>query len=134
MSQPEAVFERMVKYVQKVDGKPYGMSLRKIFGNKKNQSSSKQEEGDLDGKSPEEVLQVNEKEGYFCSELVASALMNMHILKDDYPPSYYWPGSFGEGGEVEKNMRGELRYGPVILLDCKVMEIGKARHHRIPVP
>ncbi|OQR93964.1 ribonuclease H2 subunit A [Achlya hypogyna] len=64
---------------------------------------------------------------YFCSELVAAALMHLGWLRKDLPPSYYWPGNFQEGGELEVHLEPGVTIGPELALDCKFLEVGRAQ-------
>ncbi|OQS05583.1 ribonuclease H2 subunit A [Thraustotheca clavata] len=63
---------------------------------------------------------------YFCSELVAAALMHLGWLNKDVPPSYYWPGNFEDGGELEAHLARGITICREIALDCKFLEVGKA--------
>ncbi|KDO20345.1 hypothetical protein SPRG_13490 [Saprolegnia parasitica CBS 223.65] len=64
---------------------------------------------------------------YFCSELVAAALMHLDWLEKDVPPSFYWPGNFEEGGELERHVLPGVTLGPELALDCKFLEVGRAQ-------
>ncbi|EQC29614.1 hypothetical protein SDRG_12620 [Saprolegnia diclina VS20] len=64
---------------------------------------------------------------YFCSELVAAALMHVGWLQKDVPPSFYWPGNFEEGGELERHILPGVTLGPELALDCKFLEVGRAQ-------
>ena len=46
--------------------------------------------------------------------------------QEGYNCSYFWPGSFAKGGEIDHALTPGLSYGEVILLDCKIIEVGKA--------
>ncbi|CAK4717231.1 hypothetical protein LEN26_017170 [Aphanomyces euteiches] len=73
---------------------------------------------------------VDDKEktsNYFCSELVAAALQHLGWIDSTVPPSYFWPGSFVDGGELEtKHLLPSVSFGPELSIDCKIMEVGKA--------
>ena len=53
-------------------------------------------------------------------------MKSMGCLNSERPSAYFWPGSFSEGGELEKYLTNGVSYGPEILIDCRVLEIGKA--------
>ena len=69
----------------------------------------------------------NKSKSYFCSELIAACLKEMGIMLERRNALYFWPGEFGEGGAVDKSMVEGRSYGPEIIVDCKVPEIGAAR-------
>ncbi|RHY38394.1 hypothetical protein DYB25_005144 [Aphanomyces astaci] len=66
---------------------------------------------------------------YFCSELVAATLQHLGWLHTNVPPSYFWPGSFAQGGEVEtdRHLTPSVALGPELAIDCKIMEVGRAQ-------
>jgi len=74
------------KFVETVDGKPYGLGPLKLL-----RRHSK-----------------GEKENYFCSELVASAFKTLDILPDDVPSNSYLPASFGDAGNLHLTNHASL--------------------------
>ncbi|RHY38094.1 hypothetical protein DYB38_006786, partial [Aphanomyces astaci] len=66
---------------------------------------------------------------YFCSELVAATLQHLGWVHTNVPPSYFWPGSFAQGGEVEtdRHLTPSVALGPELAIDCKIMEVGRAQ-------
>ncbi|KAL7686126.1 putative Phox domain, PX domain superfamily, papain-like cysteine peptidase superfamily [Plasmopara halstedii] len=61
---------------------------------------------------------------YFCSSLVAAAWKELGWLQTKRKSSSFWPGSFEDGGEVERLLRPELVLGPEIVIDCRIVEVG----------
>ncbi len=41
-------------------------------------------------------------EGYFCSELVAEALIQLGVMSPELDPAWFWPGSFESGDAVDQ--------------------------------
>ncbi|GLE00404.1 hypothetical protein PINS_up009161 [Pythium insidiosum] len=78
------------------------------------------------GASGEQSPSRNEKRKYFCSSLVASALKHIGWLDTTHSSSYFWPGSFEEGGEVEQYLAEGVSIGPETLIDCRIVEVGLA--------
>ena len=72
---------------------------------------------------------LNTKKSFFCSELVAAAQITTGIIRENYNVSFFWPGSFAEGGAVDEAMVDGLRYGTEILIDCRDIEVGRARFY-----
>jgi hypothetical protein len=67
-----------------------------------------------------------EHQSFFCSELVAAALKHMGIISPSYPASYFWPGSFAKGGDIDTALLPHASYGDEIIIDCRYLEIAKA--------
>ena len=63
-----------MQFITKAEGKKFNGSILKILQKK----------------------ETNENNGYFCSELVASAYKNVGILPADIRESDYWPGNFAD--------------------------------------
>ena len=72
---------------------------------------------------------------YFCSELVADAMRAMGVLFTHYTASHYWPSSFAELGLIDEHLKESMdenkdcpaaSLGSVVLVDCKVNEVGRA--------
>uniref|UniRef100_A0A7S2SLV3 PX domain-containing protein n=1 Tax=Mucochytrium quahogii TaxID=96639 RepID=A0A7S2SLV3_9STRA len=115
------------EFTEQVNGKPYSISLGSlIFTKAKNEARTKCEEV-----KTEEEDQHQLKDAFFCSELVAEALIEMGVLSSNRKSSYYWPVSFQEGGEVEKAMQKQVCEQPIlsppIHIDCQVAEISYCR-------
>ncbi|DAZ97400.1 TPA: hypothetical protein N0F65_011284 [Lagenidium giganteum] len=64
---------------------------------------------------------------YFCSSLIASAYKHVGWLDTTRSSSYFWPGSFEEGGEIDKYMAKGVQLGPETIIDCRIVEVGLAR-------
>jgi len=100
-------------------------------------SNGSQNPGDLKKKSnrrvshlftlPAKELDLAKKKTFFCSELVAAAQLDAGILKPTSNASFFWPGSFAVGGEVDSTTVAPFQYGPEITIDFKEVEVGKAR-------
>lgn len=100
-------------------------------------SDGSQQPGDLKKKSngrvahlftlPAKELDLAKKKTFFCSELVAAAQLDAGILKPTSNASFFWPGSFAVGGEVDSTTVSPFQYGPEIIIDFKEVEVGKAR-------
>lgn len=69
---PEGLENIVKTFITETIGKKFNASIKKIIGKR----------------------ETNGNEGYFCSELVASAYKKAGILPSDVPSSNYWPGNF----------------------------------------
>ena len=89
-------FEAIIKdFAMESRGKKFNASIRKILGSK----------------------QTDENEGYFCSELLASAYKKAGILPSEIDPSDYWPGHFAE----ERNLHLVNAYlGPLTQINFEI--------------
>jgi len=76
---------------------------------------------------PAKELDLAKKKTFFCSELVAAAQLDAGLLKPTSNASFFWPGSFAVGGEVDGATAAPFQYGPEITIDFKEAEVGKAR-------
>ena len=64
---------------------------------------------------------------FFCSELIAAALREMGAVSYDVADAHFWPGAFATGGSIEKYMADGFSYGDEIVIDCRIVEVSKAR-------
>ncbi|CAI5718039.1 unnamed protein product [Peronospora destructor] len=64
------------------------------------------------------------KRKYFCSSLVASAWKELGWLQTKRKPTSFWPGSFEDGGEVEKLLAPGIVLVPEAVIDCRIIEVG----------
>jgi len=64
---------------------------------------------------------------FFCSELIAAALREMGAVSYDVADAHFWPGAFATGGSIEKYMVDGFSYGDEIVIDCRIVEVSKAR-------
>ena len=87
---------------------------------------------DRDDKESEE--EGNARRGYFCSELVAAFLKNVLVLPRNSQPSSFWPGSFSMNKELDWDCHAQGKYGDEILLEFRVLDIGKASVNYEDVP
>jgi hypothetical protein len=68
------------------------------------------------------------QEDFFCSELVAEALIVMGLLPRTKRASNYWPVSFDQGGDVDKAIRATTGseadvFGPPLQIDGAVLPL-----------
>ena len=80
-----AAFE---SFVNSELGKPYSLSLSKL--SKRASAASKAPRAAAEG-----GRSYAEEASYFCSELVAQALMTLRVLPVDRSSVVFWPGDFG---------------------------------------
>ena len=59
------------------------------------------------------------KKGFFCSELIATALKEIEVLDKSKPSSKYWPGDFDDG-KLKTVAPAEIENGVIIDFDLKV--------------
>ena len=72
----DSEFNRKVfDFISETEGMPYILSTNLLFSQIKSNESAP-------------------KEGYFCSELVATIYQKLGLLSDELAPSSYWPGTF----------------------------------------
>jgi len=98
---------KLAAFTEEVNGKPYSCTPGKLLRRNSKGGDARTED-------------------YFCSELVASALKTMGFLQRKKASSYFWPGSYNEGGEIERNLVDGVVLGKLFVVDCKFAEIGKA--------
>jgi hypothetical protein len=67
-----------------------------------------------------------DSDSYFCSELVAAGLKVLGVLGSQLNAPYFWPGSFGSGDILDKEILSGFVYGPEVLIDCRVVEVASA--------
>ncbi|RLO13744.1 hypothetical protein DYB28_007818 [Aphanomyces astaci] len=99
---------RMHAFVALVEGKPYNMSLNKLI-------RPTETNADLSG--------------FFCSELVQPPLLlaTAGLIHEATAASSFWPGSFGAGGDVDKELNARDAYLEAeVVIDCRVLEIALA--------
>ncbi|RQM31370.1 hypothetical protein B5M09_007327 [Aphanomyces astaci] len=97
---------RMHAFVALVEGKPYNMSLNKLI-------RPTETNADLSG--------------FFCSELIAAAYKAAGLIHEATAASSFWPGSFGAGGDVDKELNARDAYLEAeVVIDCRVLEIALA--------
>jgi len=94
------------KFVEMVDGKPYGLGPLKLL-----RRHSK-----------------GNKENYFCSELVASAFKTLEILPEDVPSTAYLPASFGDAGNLQLINHASLEREIIIDFDKPAVVTATVKH------
>lgn len=101
--------EAFFKFIKSVDGHSYSMKaadlFRGLFLNK-----SKKEQGH-----------------YFCSELVATSLQLMGLMKKDKVPNAYTPANFTEfedADEFKDHLLQGVSYGPELLVTTTLTPLG----------
>jgi hypothetical protein len=105
----EDISSIFVKFIKKVEGKPYSLSPKKLL--------LKDGLGDSSSKS-----------SYFCSELVAAAYQEAGLLADaESSTNMFWPSSFMPGGLFERCLIKGIKLGEPIELNCREVEVGYAR-------
>ena len=89
--------------------------------------------GDSEGEKDESSAKTD-GHSFFCSELVAAGLQEMGVIRPDYNCSYFWPGSFAKKGEIDEALTEGLSYSDVVMLDTKLLEVGRAVINRLIPP
>lgn len=97
------------KFIKSVDGHSYSMKAEDLFrGLILNEA--KKEQGN-----------------YFCSELVASSLQTMGLMKKDKVPNAYKPGNFTEfedADDFKDHLEPGVSYGPELLVTTELTPLG----------
>ena len=106
----EKMLAELATFTEEVKGKPYSCTPGKL----------------LRRNSKGDGLESSKQEGFFCSELVAAALKRMGLLDRKMANSYFWPGSYNKGGDIDKNLRDGVKLGDLIVVDCSSAEVGRA--------
>lgn len=96
----EQSLKRLNEFIEKVRGMDYNLSAGKLMRNRQ----------DKDPKN---------KKGFFCSELIATALKEIEVLDKSKPSSKYWPGDFDDG-KLKAVPPAEIENGVIIDFDLKV--------------
>lgn len=96
----EQSLKRLNEFIEKVRGMDYNLSAGKLMRNRQ----------DKDPKN---------KKGFFCSELIATALKEIEVLDKSKPSSKYWPGDFDDG-KLKTVAPAEIENGVIIDFDLKV--------------
>ncbi|TMW62683.1 hypothetical protein Poli38472_005301 [Pythium oligandrum] len=142
--------QRLNDFVSSVNGNPYsilglihtrGESDRRIADERGNKSPATQRQtsppspssrpttptgGRMDSGNISPRSNEARKRKYFCSSLVASALKHLGWLETTHSSSYFWPGSYEDGGDIEKYLAPGVSIGPETLVDCRIVEVGLA--------
>ncbi len=45
------------------------------------------------------------------------------VLRQDYNSSYFWPGHFAQGGEIESGLVNGATLGRETIIDCRMIEL-----------
>lgn len=90
----EEMLHTLEEFIQEVRGKKFKLSASKLLGKHRESAS---------------------EEGYFCSELLATAFKRCGLLAQDMAASRYWPGHFSTEKKIE--LVGEARLGEELLID-----------------
>lgn len=80
----------------------------------------------MSGRGRSKASKKEKQRKYFCSSLVASALKQIGWLNTTRKSSSFWPGSFEDGGEIEKLLATGVSLGPETRVDCRIVEVGLA--------
>eukprot|EP00746_Dinoflagellata_sp_MGD_P162025 gnl/MRDRNA2_/MRDRNA2_89404_c0_seq1.p1 gnl/MRDRNA2_/MRDRNA2_89404_c0~~gnl/MRDRNA2_/MRDRNA2_89404_c0_seq1.p1 ORF type:complete len:510 (-),score=130.62 gnl/MRDRNA2_/MRDRNA2_89404_c0_seq1:6-1475(-) len=99
---------KFFEWTKEVVGKPYKISYDKLT---RRVSSHKEED-------------------FFCSELVATGLKHLGVLKEGTASSSYWPGTFAENNDehLAHEIKDGCSLGIELLLDFSLAEEGSAYH------
>ena len=102
-------------FLKEVVGKPYSLNPKKFLPAAKTDTSSRARRGSI-------------QQGYFCSELAAAVLKHLSAIEiDQHRSSHFWPAAFEDGGEIEAGLAKGAKLAETVLLDCRVLEVGKAQ-------
>jgi hypothetical protein len=80
----------------------------KSNGSDKSGEKKQQKEKDQEKKKKKKKKRKSRKKGggvhenFFCSELVAAALKEAGLMRNEKSSCNYWPGDFGDGGAIEE--------------------------------
>ena len=72
------------------------------------------EESYADAAASNSITPSMQLDSFFCSELVAAALQSMELLPPNLNASAVWPGSFAVGGDIDKSLAAEVKYGELL--------------------
>lgn len=97
MERDEEFYSKFVKFTNESIGKKYQLSVRKAFRKKRSKAG-------------------DEKECYFCSELVAKLYKTLGLILTEDASAQYWPGRFAQRNNLELN-NAELGFEMRIDLD-----------------
>ncbi|OWZ19587.1 Ribonuclease H2 [Phytophthora megakarya] len=146
------LLEVLMEFVRRVDGNPYsilgilrstGESDRNLINSVRVANSVEEEEetftttgGSSTSSTPsspaaegaDSTKSQDSKRKYFCSSLVASAWKELGWLETKRKASSFWPGSFEDGGEVERCLASGVTLGPETVIDCRIVEVGLSAH------
>lgn len=140
---PEMV-EMLREFVSRVDGNPYsifgilrytGESDRSILNSVRVANGVCEESDDSFSNtggsstsstpsSPSTETSDKTQRKFFCSSLVATAWKELGWLQTKRKSSSFWPGSFEDGGEVERLLGPGVVLGPETVVDCRIVEVG----------
>lgn len=81
INRDEKFKEEVQSFMVKTLGKPYNMNVGQLWNGKRE---------DLDH---EDEILMN-KQGFFCSELIACLLKRLNLLDKNVSATQYWPGNF----------------------------------------
>ena len=90
----EEMLRILEEFIQEVRGKRFRLSASKLLGKHRESTS---------------------EEGYFCSELLATAFKRCGLMAQEVTASRYWPGHFSTEKKLE--LEGEARLGEELLID-----------------
>ena len=97
----------MKDFVSSVQGAKYNLGIRKLL--------------------TKQTFEASAEKGFFCSELVAAAWQKTKILNREKAANKFWPTDFAEGGVVEKSLMQGWTLGPTVLIDTRVLEVGRSK-------
>ena len=59
-------------------------------------------------------------------DFVQQCMKRMGLLNRRMANSYYWPGSYVKGADIDKNLSDGVKLGDLIVVDCDSAEVGRA--------
>ena len=88
---PKSTMDAFTKFASNNIGKTYSLNMQKVW--------------QATGRKDSDVGKKENKEGMFCSELIASSFIHADILpsSDVHAAAYYYPGSFSEKRNIALN-------------------------------
>ena len=92
----DAMLRSLEEFINEVRGKKFKLSASKLIRKRSDPSAEAEE-------------------GYFCSELLATAYKRIGLIPDEVASSRYWPGQFSTEKRLEL-LKG-ARFGEELLVD-----------------
>jgi hypothetical protein len=97
----------MKEFTASVKGAKYNLGIRKLL--------------------TKQTFEASAERGFFCSELVAAAWQETKVMNMEKAANQFWPTDFAEGGVVEKSLMTGWTMEPTVLIDTRVLEVGKSK-------
>eukprot|EP00941_MAST-03F_sp_MAST-3F-sp1_P006257 g6257.t1 len=124
-TRPSAVaVQRLVHFTEAVNGKPYSLTPAKLLRRAPDREVYLQDDDEIE--DDEEERQSKILENFFCSELVAAGLKTLGFMENVRSSAYYWPGDFGDDGNIESFLKNSIELAPAVAINCRFVEVGFA--------